>query len=49
MTLAMFPSKKKKKKKRKELKKNLKREKIMPIYPNYAGLIYKGLHLKYKR
>ena len=28
-------------------------EKIMPIYPNdakyYAGLIYKGLHLKYKR
>ena len=30
-----------------------KREKIMPIHPNdakyYAGIIYKGLHLDYKR
>ena len=61
MILVMFPSKKKKTKKKKEKRtENMltfatlkKREKIMLIYPNdakyYAGIIYKGLHLKYKR
>ena len=57
----MFPSKKKRKRREKNWKYAnytnsatlKKREKIMPIYPNdanyYAVLIYKGLHLKYKR
>ena len=61
MTLVMFPSKKKRKRREKNWKYAnytnsatlKKREKIMPIYPNdakyYAGIIYKGLHLKYKR
>ena len=53
MTLVMFPLKKKKKKKKEE-KRTKNMLTILTVLflkkgENYAGIIYKGLHLKYKR